>query len=134
MDPSGNTCFGMIAVDAALPCFPCPHKSVCCKYGTALTRAEGEALFAEFGSEFVFFDADAPGLWGVGEEFRTQTWNGRCKFHRDGECMIHGHPYYPSMCRSFPLRDARNPALPRAYDALLCPAMANIPHHPLAPQ
>ena len=108
-----------------VPCFPCPHKSVCCKYGTALTREEGEVLFTEFGGNFVFYDSDPKVKWGAGKEFRTQTWNGRCAFHQAGGCLIHEHPHYPLMCRIFPFKDARNPALPRAYDAALCPEVAD---------
>jgi len=109
----------------ALPCLPCPHKSVCCKHGTALTPEEGRALLAEFGEAYVFYDGDRRGMWGAGEEFRTQTWNGRCAFHKNGDCMIHEHAHYPSMCRLFPFKDARNPMLPHAYDAGLCPEFAN---------
>ena len=116
---------GPVALERPLPCFPCPHKSVCCKYGTALTREEGKALLAQFGGDFVFYDADKKGMWGIGEEFRTQTWNGRCAFHQNGGCMIHGHPHYPAMCRLFPFKDARNPLLPHAYDATVCPEVSN---------
>jgi len=116
---------GPDALGRDLPCFPCPHRSVCCKYGTALTPGEGRALLAEFGEDYVFYDNDPAGMWGAGQEFRTQTWNGRCAFHKDGGCMIHGHPHYPSMCRLFPFKDARNLALPHAYDATLCPEFVN---------
>jgi len=63
-----------------LPCNPCPHNSVCCKWGTFLSKEEGEGLLNEFGDNFIFFDNDK-------KEYRTQTWNGRCIFWNNG-CKI----------------------------------------------
>jgi len=87
-------------------------------------------LLAEFGSDFLFYDSDKKGKWGLGKEYRTQTWNGRCAFHQHGRCVIHEHPHYPAMCRLFPHRDARHPSLSRAYDAALCPEVPDSPERP----
>ena len=100
-----------------LPCNVCPHNSVCCKWGTFLSNEEGGSLLKEFGTEFIFFDNDK-------KEYRTQTWNGRCVFWKNNECTIHSHKFYPSVCRKFPWEDGRNPSLPMAYDATLCPEIS----------
>lgn len=101
---------------AELPCHPCPHLSVCCRWGTELTDEEGEALIQEFGEGHVFWSVDD-------QRFRTQTRSGRCVFYREGGCSIHGHEHYPTMCADFPWRDSREPEAPRALDAELCPEM-----------
>ena len=36
-----------------LPCSECPHGSVCCKWGTFLSKQEGESLLKEFGEDVV---------------------------------------------------------------------------------
>jgi Fe-S-cluster containining protein len=100
-----------------LPCNTCPHNSVCCKWGTFLSNEEVESLLKEFGVEFIFFDNDK-------KEYRTQTWNGRCVFWKNNGCTIHSHEFYPSVCRKFPWEDGRNPSLPMAYDATLCPEIS----------
>jgi Fe-S-cluster containining protein len=82
-----------------------------------LSNEEGESLLKEFGVEFIFFDNDK-------KEYRTQTWNGRCVFWKNNGCTIHSHEFYPSVCRKFPWEDGRNPSLPMAYDATLCPEIS----------
>jgi Fe-S-cluster containining protein len=82
--------------------------------GTYLSVEEGQALQAEFGLKSIFFDTDR-------NEYRTQTWNGRCVFFEDGGCKIHSHPFYPHVCKKFPWKDGRDSSLPNAYDAELCP-------------
>ena len=94
-----------------LPCNTCPHNSVCCKWGTFLSKDEGKSLLKEFGKEFIFFDNDR-------NEYRTQTWNGRCVFWKNNGCTI------PAVCRKFPYQDGRDASLTRAYDATLCPEIS----------
>ena len=60
-----------------LPCFPCPHNSVCCRWGTYLSVEEASVLLAEFGKDFVYWNTDD-------EEWRTQVKNGRCAFWEGG--------------------------------------------------
>ena len=99
-----------------LPCFPCPHRAACCRWGTYLSRDEYWKLFGEFGRDFVYFDDDA-------NEYRTQVKDGRCAFFdsKNGGCSIHDHAAYPNVCKIFPYRDGRNAELPHAFDATICP-------------
>lgn len=103
-----------ISLPDSLPCSGCPHGSVCCKWGTYLSFEEGRALHAEFGEKYIFLDSDR-------NEYRTQTWNGRCVFFENGGCKIHNHQFYPHVCKKFPWKDGRDSSLPHAYDAELCP-------------
>ena len=103
-----------------LPCFPCPHRAACCRWGTWLNTEEGFALNKQFGIRYVFLDQDT-GDW------RTQVHNGRCMFFDDRlGCILHGHKHYPTMCRDFPAKDTRNPKLPMAYDAATCPEVKKV--------
>jgi hypothetical protein len=80
-----------------LPCFPCPHSSSCCAYGTTLDADEAAAIEANHGPGLVYQTR-----WG---EWRTRVKNRRCAMHRDGACTIHDKPYYPSTCSGFPWTD-----------------------------
>jgi Fe-S-cluster containining protein len=96
-----------------LPCFPCPHRSACCRWGTWLTEEEGWKIFTKYPDK-VYFDEDV-------KNWRTQIWDGRCVFYNNGGCTIHNEDFYPSSCKDFPYKDMRNPLLPRAFDAITCP-------------
>jgi Fe-S-cluster containining protein len=98
-----------------LPCYPCPHKSCCCRWGTWLTDEEGIKLNELYG-DMVFLDEDTK-VW------RTQVRDGRCVFlnRKDIGCSIHHLDIYPQSCRDFPWKDARDPLAPRAFDAITCP-------------
>ena len=98
-----------------LPCFPCPHKSICCRWGTFLSKEEADAIEAEHSDTTYFYEDD--------KEYRTQVRNGRCVFFKDGGCSLHDKEYYPRVCRIFPFKDGRNPELPLAFDHLTCPEM-----------
>ena len=111
----GIRCTDIVKRD--LPCYPCPHNSICCRFGTYLTEQEGLSLLKEFGSDFIYRDTDR-------DEWRTQVWNGRCVFFADGGCKIHRHPQYPSVCAKFPWADGRKPDLLAAWDAAICPETA----------
>jgi Fe-S-cluster containining protein len=100
-----------------LPCFPCPHKSACCRWGTYLSQDEATALMDVWGPDYVYFHED-DGEW------RTQVKDGRCMFMADGGCSIHKHKHYPRVCRIFPRRDGRDESLPEAHDAAICPEVA----------
>lgn len=78
----------------ALPCFPCPHKGVCCSAGTDLTDTELNALAAAYGEASV--DRSTT---------RTAVTNGTCFFQLDGLCTLHASPLYPRVCKAYPWED-----------------------------
>jgi hypothetical protein len=80
----------------ALPCYPCPHRSVCCSWGVSLTDAEADRLKSVHGDGCVAH---------TGEEWRTRVVDGACYFLRENACSIHGESYYPRLCRGFPDHD-----------------------------
>ena len=96
----------------ALPCFPCPHQSACCRYGTTVTDAEARAIEQEHGPGKVYRNREG--------EWRTRVKNGYCVFHKDNVCTIHGKPYYPEVCRCFPWTDAETGG-PYLFDQSICP-------------
>jgi hypothetical protein len=95
-----------------LPCYPCPHGSACCAYGTTLTEAEARAIRAEHGADLVYRTR-----WG---EWRTRVVKGRCGFLADNVCTLYDKPYYPAVCRGFPWVDAETGG-PYEYDRSICP-------------
>ena len=98
---------------APLPCYPCPHQSSCCSWGTQLTDDEARALSAAHGTDKVYRTR-----WG---EWRTRVRGGRCVFMAGNACTIHADPAYPAVCRHFPHRDADG-ASPYPYDPV-CPEL-----------
>lgn len=106
-----------------LPCFPCPHASACCAYGTTVDEREARALRARHGERVIYRNR-----WG---ELRTRVVGGRCVFFRDGVCSIHDDPAYPAICRGFPfvLGDTGEPY---PYDRTICPELAERPPSPRA--
>ncbi len=96
----------------ALPCWPCPHDSACCAYGTTLSDAEAEAIIREHGRETVYRTR-----WG---EWRTRVKAKRCVLFRNNGCTIHAKSYYPAVCRGFPWTDAEHGG-PYEYDQTICP-------------
>ncbi len=95
-----------------LPCFPCPHDSACCAFGATVTDAEAEAIIADRGEGFVYQTR-----WG---EWRTRVRGGRCVFLQGNQCVVHGMPYYPHVCRTFPWTDAEHGG-PYEFDQTICP-------------
>jgi hypothetical protein len=83
----------------ALPCFPCPHRSACCFWGTDLSEIEAEALGCRYGYDKLRFDAEGGG-------WRTRVVGHRCVFLGNNCCLIHDDPHYPAVCREFPWADA----------------------------
>ncbi|HET9151670.1 MAG TPA: hypothetical protein VFN83_08135 [Gemmatimonadales bacterium] len=96
----------------SLPCYPCPHQSNCCSWGTTVTDDEAAAILAEFGGDYVYQTR-----WG---EWRTRVRGGRCAFMQGNTCIIHDRDYYPEVCRCFPWRDAETGG-PYEFDQTICP-------------
>jgi hypothetical protein len=101
----------------ALPCFPCPHQSACCRFGTTVTEEEARAIEAAHGAGKVYRTR-----WG---EWRTRVKKGYCVFHQNNVCTIHGKPYYPEVCKCFPWTDAETGG-PYQFDQTICPEFKSI--------
>ncbi|HET9276128.1 MAG TPA: YkgJ family cysteine cluster protein [Gemmatimonadales bacterium] len=102
----------------ALPCYPCPHLSACCGWGTTLSDDEAAAIIREHGLEKVYRSRDG--------EWRTRVRNRRCVFLVDNRCSIYHRPYYPAVCRGFPWLDAETGG-PYEYDRTICPEFVERP-------
>ncbi len=102
----------------ALPCFPCPHASVCCSWGVTLSDEEAAAISQVHGEDKVYRTR-----WG---EWRTRVRNRRCVFLRENGCSIHAESYYPAVCRGFPWVDAETGG-PYEYDQTICPEFVTRP-------
>jgi hypothetical protein len=96
----------------ALPCYPCPHQSACCAFGTTVTAAEARGLATRYGEDKVYRTR-----WG---EWRTRVRKGRCVFLVDNVCTVHDDPHYPAVCRGFPWTDAETGG-PYEFDQAICP-------------
>ena len=101
-----------------LPCWPCPHASACCAYGSTLSEEEAQQVLQHHGAGFAYRTR-----WG---EWRTRVRKGRCVFFRDNGCTIHTAPYYPAVCRGFPWTDAETGG-PYEYDQSICPEFVRQP-------
>lgn len=101
-----------------LPCYPCPHHSACCAYGTTLSEAEAAAITAAQGAETIFRTR-----WG---EWRTRIRKGRCVFLKENACTIYSQAYYPAVCRGFPFVDAETGG-PYEFDRTICPEFISRP-------
>jgi hypothetical protein len=77
-----------------LPCYPCPHDSSCCAYGTTVSPQEAKSLRKRFPKDMIYRTR-----WG---EWRTRIRNRRCVFLVENACTLHGDPAYPATCRGFP--------------------------------
>ena len=95
----------------SLPCFPCPHASSCCAYGTTLSDEEAATIEAHHGAGLVYRTR-----WG---EWRTRVRNRRCVFHANGGCTLHDKEYYPTLCRGFPWTDSET-GEPYQFDVTIC--------------
>jgi hypothetical protein len=96
----------------ALPCYPCPHHSACCAFGTTVTPEEAAGLSRRYGEDKVYRTR-----WG---EWRTRVRNGRCVFLVNNVCTVHDDPHYPAVCRGFPWTDAETGG-PYEFDQTICP-------------
>ena len=102
----------------SLPCYPCPHHSACCAYGTTLSDTEAAAIAATHGSDKIFRIR--------GGEWRTRVKNRRCVFLVNNSCSIYDKAYYPAVCRGFPFVDAETGG-PYEYDRTICPEFERRP-------
>src|SRR5258706_12952867 len=64
-----------------LPCYPCPHQSSCCAYGTTLSAEEAREIRAHHGPDLVYRTR-----WG---EWRTRVVRGRCGFLVNNACTLY---------------------------------------------
>jgi hypothetical protein len=97
-----------------LPCYPCPHGSACCNYGTTLSEPEAQVIARDYGPGLIYQTR-----WG---EWRTRVRNGKCVFLRDNACLLHDAEHYPAVCRGFPWFDAETGG-PYEFDRTICPEM-----------
>jgi Fe-S-cluster containining protein len=105
-----------------MPCYPCPHNSVCCSWGTSLNLKEADVLRAKYGADAVVWDDEE-------KEWRTRVDDGRCMFLSGNSCSLHELPEYPSVCREFPWRDPETGG-PYQYDLSICPEFPDEPDEP----
>jgi hypothetical protein len=101
-----------------LPCYPCPHDSACCAYGTTLSDAEAAAIRARHGEDRIY-----QARWG---EWRTRVRGGRCAFLVKNGCELHDQPFYPLVCRGFPWTDSETGG-PYEFDRTICPEFVRRP-------
>ena len=101
-----------------LPCYPCPHHSACCAYGTTLSDEEAEAIRRRHGAHLIYRTRFG--------EWRTRVRKGRCVFLTDNVCTIYNQPYYPAVCRGFPWLDAETGG-PYEFDREICPEFIRRP-------
>ncbi len=101
-----------------LPCYPCPHTGVCCKYGTSVLDDEEKQIRRIYGDGALVWDEEE-------KEWRTSVVNGYCFFHQqDGTCKIHSEPYYPKVCQLFPYEAVEGG--PYQYDLDICPELKDV--------
>lgn len=98
-----------------LPCHPCPHRSVCCSWSVDLADDEMAAIVARFGADAVVWNEEQ-------QDYRPRVVNDRCIFLRGDGCIIHGEPYYPRVCRSFPWANGDG-SEPYSWRIDICPEL-----------
>lgn len=101
-----------------LPCYPCPHHSACCGFGTTLSPREARGIIRKFGKDKVYLTR-----WG---EWRTRVAKGRCVMWKNNSCSIYDTPEYPAVCRGFPFIDAESGG-PYEFDKTICPEFLTRP-------
>ncbi|WP_394833501.1 YkgJ family cysteine cluster protein [Pendulispora rubella] len=102
-------------IPSSLPCFPCPHDSICCSWGTSLNAKEAETLKSLYGDDAIVWDDEE-------NEWRTRVDGDRCMFLKSNACSLHDRPEYPSVCRCFPWSDPETGG-PYQYDLSICPEL-----------
>src|ERR1043166_5343150 len=95
-----------------LPCFPCPHQSACCAYGTTLSEDEARAIAADHGKEKIFRTC--------GGERRPRASRRRCVFLPNTPCSIYTQPSLPAMSASLRWVNAESGG-PYEFDRTICP-------------
>ena len=101
-----------------LPCYPCPHHSACCGFGTTLSPEEARGIVRKYGKHKVYKTR-----WG---EWRTRVAQGRCVMWKENSCSIYNTPEYPEVCRGFPFVDVES-GEPYKYDQTICPEFLTRP-------
>lgn len=104
----------MVRLPIALPCFPCPHKGVCCSWGSALSDIENTAIVKAHGKQSTVWN-DKDKTW------RTAIVDSKCFFLNKGLCGIHDKEYYPAVCKLFPYKDVDGG--PYKYELDICPEL-----------
>jgi hypothetical protein len=102
----------------ALPCYPCPHDSACCGYGTTLDDSEAELISVRYGAHLIYRARD--GGW------RTRVRGGRCVFYRNRGCELYASDCYPAVCAGFPWTDVETGG-PYEFDRTICPEFLTRP-------
>lgn len=97
-----------------LPCYPCPHQSACCSYGTTLSEAEAQVIGRDYGWHLIYRTR-----WG---EWRTRVKHRKCVFLKGNACSIYDREHYPAVCRGFPWTDAETGG-PYQFDRTICPEL-----------
>jgi hypothetical protein len=97
-----------------LPCFPCPHGSACCNYGTTLSESEAAVIGRDYGQHLIYRLRSGEG--------RTRVRRGKCVFLEDNACRLHDAEHYPAVCRGFPWTDAETGG-PYQFDQTICPEL-----------
>lgn len=97
-----------------LPCWPCPHGSACCRFGTTVSEREAVGLVSRYGAHTILRKEDG--------ELRTSLQDGRCIFSVANACVIHDDPDYPAVCIHFPWSDAETGG-PYEGDLTICPSI-----------
>lgn len=101
-----------------LICYPCPHSSICCSWGSSLEPDEAEGIKKEYSEDYIVLTGDPT------DPIRTAVRNGSCVFkilEPGGGCSIHDKPYYPKICRGFPDSDGKDG--PYLGDITICPEL-----------
>jgi hypothetical protein len=107
-----------------LPCYPCPHQSICCNWGVTLIGDEAETVRRIHGAHTVTWDAEE-------QEFRTAVVDDKhCIFLKNNACSLHASPEYPAICRGFPWSDGEHGDY--IWDRTICPELSESHNHPLA--
>jgi len=101
-----------------LPCYPCPHQSACCAFGTTLSDQEAAAISAVHGADKVYQTREG--------EWRTRVRNRRCVLLVNNTCSVYDRPYFPAVCRGFPFVDAETGG-PYEFDRTICPEFERRP-------
>ena len=98
-----------------LPCFPCPHGSACCNYGTTLSEPEAAVIGRDYGAHLIYRKRSG--------EWRTRVRKGKCVFLVHNACRLHDAEHYPAVCWGFPWTDAETGG-PYEFDQTICPELS----------
>lgn len=106
-----------------LPCFPCPHKALCCSFGTDLSHEEATAIIKRWGPDKVVVSM-IPGEEAGGKRTNVIPGWGCVFLKTDHSCAIHAEPEYPRVCAGFP--DSDGEGGPCTTDPIICPELYQV--------